>query len=339
MRAGTSLPPPGLVSNHEEMLRTKTAEYIAAMLVPPLLAAPPPPVLAAQPPTLLPRWTAQSSQGFGVHGRVSLGVDLVAERQTSSRPVSKHQSIASARSVEPTLEDLSGAVSTTASDGTERGQQRVADDHHPSLLSLGSIGHPHSCTGACRYVKRKGGCRDGLRCTQCHLCFWRRDECGTTVRKEEEPPKEVAVAEVRDGHNLVPAGGCDQIEIQISRGTQGHPRTCATACRYVRRKTGCRNGPACPNCHACLWTRSVVHELDPVGLGEEEESQNIFENSGKTLQGLIHLFIQSQDEADRASSTSKPTMVGRSTPSRRLGSVSAPRGAELDSLIGKSQVF
>merc|ERR1719422_1994186 len=41
-------------------------------------------------------------------------------------------------------------------------------------LSMGSLGHPHCCAPACRFVKRKGGCKDGASCPNCHLCFWRR---------------------------------------------------------------------------------------------------------------------------------------------------------------------
>mmetsp|Transcript_30944 Transcript_30944/g.72166 ORF Transcript_30944/g.72166 Transcript_30944/m.72166 type:complete len:530 (-) Transcript_30944:228-1817(-) len=42
--------------------------------------------------------------------------------------------------------------------------------------SVGSVGHPYACASACRYVKRKGGCRDGANCPNCHLCFWKRSD-------------------------------------------------------------------------------------------------------------------------------------------------------------------
>ena len=41
-------------------------------------------------------------------------------------------------------------------------------------LSIGSVGHPENCAIACRYRRRKGGCRLGTSCPQCHLCFWQR---------------------------------------------------------------------------------------------------------------------------------------------------------------------
>eukprot|EP00933_Yihiella_yeosuensis_P022865 TRINITY_DN17915_c0_g1_i1.p1 TRINITY_DN17915_c0_g1~~TRINITY_DN17915_c0_g1_i1.p1 ORF type:complete len:342 (-),score=80.77 TRINITY_DN17915_c0_g1_i1:585-1562(-) len=40
------------------------------------------------------------------------------------------------------------------------------------VASVGSMNHPHACGGACKYVKRKGGCKEGSACPKCHLCFW-----------------------------------------------------------------------------------------------------------------------------------------------------------------------
>lgn len=36
----------------------------------------------------------------------------------------------------------------------------------------GSIGHPDSCAAACKYAKKKRGCKDGADCSHCHLCVW-----------------------------------------------------------------------------------------------------------------------------------------------------------------------
>mmetsp|Transcript_45833 Transcript_45833/g.106523 ORF Transcript_45833/g.106523 Transcript_45833/m.106523 type:complete len:530 (+) Transcript_45833:134-1723(+) len=49
-----------------------------------------------------------------------------------------------------------------------------------SAPSAGSAGHPYNCAAACRYVKRKGGCRDGANCPNCHLCFWKRADGNLT---------------------------------------------------------------------------------------------------------------------------------------------------------------
>jgi len=40
--------------------------------------------------------------------------------------------------------------------------------------SAGSVGHPHFCAQACRYVSRKSGCRNSKQCANCHLCQWQR---------------------------------------------------------------------------------------------------------------------------------------------------------------------
>eukprot|EP00449_Zooxanthella_nutricula_P029458 CAMPEP_0198527470 /NCGR_PEP_ID=MMETSP1462-20131121/24573_1 /TAXON_ID=1333877 /ORGANISM="Brandtodinium nutriculum, Strain RCC3387" /LENGTH=273 /DNA_ID=CAMNT_0044257279 /DNA_START=87 /DNA_END=905 /DNA_ORIENTATION=- len=38
--------------------------------------------------------------------------------------------------------------------------------------SRGSIGHPEKCAPACKYAKKKRGCKDGADCSHCHLCVW-----------------------------------------------------------------------------------------------------------------------------------------------------------------------
>lgn len=40
--------------------------------------------------------------------------------------------------------------------------------------SIGSIGHPHSCSAACKYNGKKAGCKDGKLCNRCHVCRWSR---------------------------------------------------------------------------------------------------------------------------------------------------------------------
>lgn len=45
-------------------------------------------------------------------------------------------------------------------------------------VSKGSVGHPYSCAEACKYAKKKKGCKDGAFCDHCHLCDWKRYESG-----------------------------------------------------------------------------------------------------------------------------------------------------------------
>jgi len=66
----------------------------------------------------------------------------------------------------------------------------VSDLPQQEAASVGSIGHPHFCAQACKYVNRKSGCRDGNQCPNCHLCRWQRTKVAqqphVTVNKHPE---------------------------------------------------------------------------------------------------------------------------------------------------------
>jgi len=147
---------------------------------------------------------------------------------------------------ECTPDDWAGSPSPNGGDSASA----ATDDIEGSHLSIGSAGHPHACAEACRYVKRKGGCRDGKNCKCCHLCFWTRT-ADKDVGKSEAPHEEAVV----------------------SIGTRGHPLNCGEACKYARRKGGCRDGASCTNCHACLWqrTRGPAGTQNPEEEGDDEE--------------------------------------------------------------------
>jgi len=57
-------------------------------------------------------------------------------------------------------------------------QVETASTDAKTLFSKGSIGHPFSCAKACKYAKKKKGCKDGDLCDRCHLCDWKRCESG-----------------------------------------------------------------------------------------------------------------------------------------------------------------
>jgi hypothetical protein len=52
------------------------------------------------------------------------------------------------------------------------GQAR-GDGH---VLSIGSVGHPHSCGLPCKYSRGSRVCKDAAACRRCHVCPWRRSE-------------------------------------------------------------------------------------------------------------------------------------------------------------------
>lgn len=67
--------------------------------------------------------------------------------------------------------------------------------------TTGSIGHPHRCEAACKYIKKPRGCKDGAACTRCHLCDFRNSK-----QKKESPdtvpaPAKLSPSTRRTGRN------------------------------------------------------------------------------------------------------------------------------------------
>eukprot|EP00931_Biecheleriopsis_adriatica_P094838 TRINITY_DN6845_c0_g2_i1.p1 TRINITY_DN6845_c0_g2~~TRINITY_DN6845_c0_g2_i1.p1 ORF type:complete len:185 (-),score=26.04 TRINITY_DN6845_c0_g2_i1:16-570(-) len=50
----------------------------------------------------------------------------------------------------------------------------------------------------------------------------------------------------------------DAIQKRFSRGSVGHPFTCAAACKFTKRIKGCQEGVDCDHCHLCVWKRSFA---------------------------------------------------------------------------------
>mmetsp|Transcript_60928 Transcript_60928/g.122145 ORF Transcript_60928/g.122145 Transcript_60928/m.122145 type:complete len:244 (+) Transcript_60928:118-849(+) len=89
------------------------------------------------------------------------------------------------RKGEPQEEAASGEVSTAGSEGTGVPSEELADSNKSQDAasdevasegaewpSCGSVGHPHACAMACKYVLKPRGCKDGSSCNRCHLCKW-----------------------------------------------------------------------------------------------------------------------------------------------------------------------
>jgi len=171
----------------------------------------------------------------------------------------------------PGLPALPGLHSTPAT-GASAVQSATRQIAPPSI---GSIGHPHKCGQACRYVKRKGGCRDGEACTSCHLCFWHR-------AGEQQAENQIE--------------GLCLVADYASVGTVGHPETCQEPCKYVRRKGGCRDGANCPNCHACQWRRDKPADAadDKEQVSANPVEAGLFGDAGENLRGLIATLLTSQ---------------------------------------------
>lgn len=63
--------------------------------------------------------------------------------------------------------------------------------------SVGSLGHPHTCNEACKYLKRKSGCLMGTSCNRCHLCHWTRKGKEPVQPVEERAPPPPAATHPR----------------------------------------------------------------------------------------------------------------------------------------------
>merc|ERR1711862_560148 len=118
-----------------------------------------------------------------------------------------------------------------------------------------------------------GGCREGINCPDCHLCFWRRDA-------------------MRVGDSSASTDRSATLEEFESIGTVGHPVSCGEACKYVRRRGGCRDGANCPKCHKCVWQREKPAEK--VKKVATESPMGFFGGSGENLQNLIGVLLSQQ---------------------------------------------
>jgi len=195
------------------------------------------------------------------------------------------------------------AAATVARKPTARATATMVTTQVPSV---GSKGHPHSCAAACKYVKRKGGCRMGAACELCHLCFWQRqsatqDSQAQPQERELDPPANTAESEsltAPEDQNGTPEVGL------ASLGSRNHPFGCAPACKHIRRKGGCREGAKCPNCHECRWRRAQDGTRCSAGLGPKTVAGYSSE-AVDVLEKLIHMQIEKAackvDIADRTS--------------------------------------
>lgn len=190
-------------------------------------------------------------------------------------------------------------------------------------LSVGSIGHPHNCAPACRYVKRYSGCREGVLCQCCHLCFWQRrglkgpEQVVVEINGRAQAPPGLAaqpaqkappspmpapanVIQVIDAPVPPPPAPVADATVDPARrsaGTHGHPFTCNDACKYVRRKSGCRDGANCTQCHLCQWSRCAkgekgVHVLEPATA--QAVDAGVGGDASENLRNLICLQLYCQ---------------------------------------------
>eukprot|EP00439_Symbiodinium_sp_Y106_P014309 s11359_g2.t1 len=144
-----------------------------------------------------------------------------------------------------------------------------------------------SCGPPCRYVKRKGGCRDGQSCTNCHQCFW--------VGKQVQPAP--ASDKGRQEADMKPKTRRPDRQVPTSSvGTVGHPLTCAEPCVEAWQPGGCSRGSACQQCHRCR----PMQQLRTVAADDSASSSA----AASTLRPSVHLrFLLEQHHYRNASET------------------------------------
>ncbi|CAK0825442.1 unnamed protein product, partial [Prorocentrum cordatum] len=163
--------------------------------------------------------------------------------------------------------------------------------------SVGSRGHPACCAAPCKYRKRRGGCRNGAACPECHLCHWRRQPLearrgpgsagdGAGEREPAEAQAAPAAVQRADGSQLHGAAGqaaaskesplASELPGSLfwsrpprpetdsecpSLGSIGHPLCCGPPCKYFNKTGGCKDGHSCVRCHLCQWHRYQARHI------------------------------------------------------------------------------
>ncbi|CAE8593568.1 unnamed protein product [Polarella glacialis] len=160
------------------------------------------------------------------------------------------------------LEQMGGASPAAAA------KEEPAGKPLTPAFSCGTTGHPSRCGPPCKYARRKGGCRDGANCANCHWCHWNR--AGLSTSPSNAPDSSAAgktqVAQVVKLARLLPLAPVEKTPISLADrlqgsnvcpcvGSLGHPRTCASACKYFMKSKGCKDGNMCVRCHLCRWVR------------------------------------------------------------------------------------
>mmetsp|Transcript_98197 Transcript_98197/g.247823 ORF Transcript_98197/g.247823 Transcript_98197/m.247823 type:complete len:266 (+) Transcript_98197:63-860(+) len=67
---------------------------------------------------------------------------------------------------------------------------------------------------------------------------------------------------------------CRSSEECPSKGSIGHPFTCANFCKYARKSRGCKDGAACDHCHLCTQKREVAMPARRSRLGRVQRKKS-----------------------------------------------------------------
>lgn len=235
-----------------------------------------------QPRTVEPAWSSRFSGGFPC-------LDAATSWAASAVPPPQPPPGLDRRRDRERRAEACGQMPHVTQQMPFMGAAALGTQSQNSLTSLGSLGHPVRCAQACKYVKRKGGCKEGAQCLCCHQCFWHRDA----------PPKELppSYCQLSTALRKLPEA------LLASVGSQGHPKSCSSACKYLRRRGGCRDGALCPNCHLCRWQRVSAPTAE-----EEAKAPAAAELPGSSL-AVPQVVIQARGPGERTPSEAVDSVV------------------------------
>eukprot|EP00913_Durusdinium_trenchii_P000997 g920.t1 len=100
----------------------------------------------------------------------------------------------------------------------------------------------------------------------------------------------------------------------ISKGSVGHPYNCAAACKYVKRKGGCRDGADCPNCHECFWSKATAKEA------ETRNDAQMVQQDEQLAEKVMRLLQDERGKVDMNAQISQADMFGKDCVERPTGS-------------------
>jgi len=109
-------------------------------------------------------------QGMPVAPHLNAGVTSNAETEEILQPSSMQDDVLTKKI---TFHQLTAPDKVSPVDTISKPEQENEEDESDYPISLGSVGHPHSCAQPCKYFKKPRGCKDGDKCANCHCCVWR----------------------------------------------------------------------------------------------------------------------------------------------------------------------
>lgn len=99
-----------------------------------------------------------------------------------------------------------------------------------------------------------------------------RDDCEEILGpKTQEKPTPPSPPLAPSKERSIAAAAEDSVKQTVSRGSVGHPYSCAEACKYAMKARGCKDAADCNRCHLCTWKKSDRKKALQAAQGVAEE--------------------------------------------------------------------